>query len=53
MKEGDAGTKIFHAHATIRHRRNSISSLINEQGWVISDHNQKADLIWESLSKEL
>ena len=27
--KGDAGTKFFHAHATIKHRRNFITSLLN------------------------
>jgi len=27
--KGDGGTKFFHAHATIKHRRNFITSLLN------------------------
>jgi hypothetical protein len=27
IKEGDAGTKFFHAHATLKHRRNTILAL--------------------------
>lgn len=27
VREGDAGTRFFHAHATIRHRKNKISSI--------------------------
>lgn len=53
IKEGDAGTKFFHAHATVRHRKNAISSLVNDQGTVISDHTQKAELIWDSFKQRL
>ena len=34
---GDAGTKFFHAHATIKH----------------SDHSTKASLLWESFKERL
>ena len=45
--------KVFYAHATIRHRRNTIPSLINDHGIVTSDHNQKADLIWDSFKHRI
>jgi hypothetical protein len=45
IKEGDAGTRLFHAKATIRHRGNTISSLLTDQGLNVSDHDSKATLI--------
>jgi len=45
VREGDAGTKLFPAHATVRHRRNTISSLLNDSNLPISKHNKKAGLI--------
>ena len=41
IKEGDAGTKIFHAHATMRHIRNTISFLCNDQGMALQDMDKK------------
>jgi hypothetical protein len=50
---GDANTKFFHSHATVKFRRNLITQLINEQGQVVSDHTEKATLIWESFKERL
>jgi hypothetical protein len=41
IKEGDARTKIFHAHATLRHIRNTISFLCNDQGMALQDMDKK------------
>jgi hypothetical protein len=50
---GDASTKFFHANATIRYRRNLITSLENSEGQVVTDHNAKAELIWNSFKEWL
>jgi hypothetical protein len=50
---GDAGTKFFHANASIRFRRNLITTLENDVGDLIHDHNSKALLIWESFRERL
>lgn len=42
---GDAGTKFFHANATIRHRGNLIKSLTDVSGNVVTSHLDKANLI--------
>jgi hypothetical protein len=39
---GDASTKFFHAHATVKYRRNFITQLKDDKGNFISDHNEKA-----------
>jgi hypothetical protein len=39
---GDKNTKLFHATATIKHRKKHISSLVNESGEIILDHYQKS-----------
>ena len=53
MKEGDAGTRLFHAHATVRHRKNIISTLIDNNNGVLSQHEHKAKIIWESYKQRL
>jgi hypothetical protein len=53
VKEGDATTKYFHAHATIRHRINKITTLQDESGTELSDHAQKASLLWNSFKQRL
>lgn len=41
IKEGDARTKFFHAHATL--------ALTSVQGTTWTAHEQKANLIWDSF----
>lgn len=50
---GDTNTKFFHANATVRHRRNLITQLIDDSDTPISDHNGKASLIWLFLKERL
>lgn len=50
---GDAGTKFFHANATMKYRRNLITSLENNSGVTVFDHQQKAHLIWQSFKERL
>jgi hypothetical protein len=50
---GDAGTKFFHAQATVKHRRNFIAQLQTENGTVLVEHGDKAALIWESFKERL
>jgi hypothetical protein len=51
VKEGDANTKYFDAHATIRHRKNSIACLLDDLGNEIIDHDGKAHVLWELSRK--
>lgn len=53
VKEGDAGTKFFHAHATIRNRKNSITVLHDNLGNRVSDHESKAALLWNAFKKRM
>lgn len=50
---GDASTKIFHANATIKYRRNLITSLKEYDGNVVVDHSQNANMIWQSFKDRL
>ena len=50
---GDAGTKFFHANATIRHRRNAILNLKNNNGDIVSSHADKELLIWHSFKQRI
>lgn len=47
VKEGDAATKFFHAHGTIRH--NKITSLKDASGNILCGHEQKPELLWNSF----
>jgi len=42
---GDENSKIFHANATLRHRRNLITSLSDHSANLLHDHSLKDDLI--------
>jgi hypothetical protein len=53
VKSEDAGTKFFHANVTIRHRHNTIISLQADDGEMITSHEGKANLLWESYKKRL
>lgn len=53
VKEGDASTKYFHAHATITHRKNTIACLQDDSGDNITDHDGKAKILWESFKDRL
>jgi len=53
VKQGDAATKFFHAQATIRHRQNRITSLLDHQGNSLCGHEQKAQLLWSSFRERL
>ena len=50
---GDAGSKFFHAHATIRHKKKFITFLEDQNGTHQSNHSIKATLLWESYKERL
>jgi hypothetical protein len=43
--DGDTGSRFFHAHATIKHRKNSIATLTDENGIIHYEHEQKSSLL--------
>lgn len=53
VKEGDAGTKFFHAHATISHRKNTITSVQDGQGINWFNHEEKEKVFWEIFKNRL
>ena len=53
VKLGDAGTKFFHANATIRHRGNLIRELQKSDGSSVSNHPSKENLLWEEFKERL
>jgi hypothetical protein len=53
VKEGDAGTRFFHSHATIRHRKNNITSLLDPLGNHLVGHGCKAELLWNSYKDRM
>jgi len=50
---GDENSKIFHANATLRHRRNLITSLSDHSKNLVHDHSLKADLIKNDFKERL
>ena len=52
VREEDAGTKLFPAHATVRHRRNTISSLLNDSNLHVSDIIKKQDSSRSLLNRD-
>jgi hypothetical protein len=53
VKLGDENSKFFHAIATIKHRRNLITSLSGPSGGPVFNHNAKAELIWSDFKERL
>ena len=49
IKVGEENTKFFHAMATERFRRNSIASLQQPDGAIISYHSQMEGMIWSAF----
>jgi hypothetical protein len=43
--EGDICSRFFHAHATIKHRKNSISALTDDNGTIFFEHEHKSNLL--------
>jgi hypothetical protein len=52
-KLGDENTSFFHSMATIRYRKNSITSLSREDGSLAVEHHEKAGLLWHSYKQRL
>nr|XP_051207333.1 uncharacterized protein LOC127323200 [Lolium perenne] len=52
-KLGDENTKFFHAIATRNYRHNYIASLIAEDGRIVTEHEQKAALLWHAYKDRL
>jgi len=53
VKLGDENTHFFHSMATIAHKRNFIVSLTNTDGSIITDHEQKANMLWTNYKNRL
>jgi len=53
IRFGDDCTKFFHAKATVSHRKNTISSLIDENGFSITDHEGKAALLYSAFKNRM
>jgi hypothetical protein len=53
LKFGDECTKFFHTNASIKHRRNTITTLRAENGQKLSTHEDKANLLWTSFKNRM
>jgi hypothetical protein len=52
-KFGDENSKFFQLIATIAHRRNYISQLCSSDGFMVTDHDLKAGLLWSAFKERL
>jgi hypothetical protein len=53
ITDWDICSRFFHAHATLKHRRNSIASLTDDNGTIHSKHDHKADFLWTAFKNRL
>ena len=53
IKVGEENTKFFHAMATERYRRNTITSIKNAAGEVVTDHHQLASMFWYDFKQRM
>jgi hypothetical protein len=53
ITDRDICSRFFHAHATVKHRRNTIASLTDDNGTTFSEHDQKANLLWNAFKTRL
>lgn len=53
VKLGDKNTEFFHSIATISHKKNFIVSLTNQERNQITDHDQKANLLWTAFKERM
>lgn len=49
----DENTHFFHSMATVSHKKNFIVSLVNHDGSLIVDHDQKDNLLWTAFKDRL
>jgi hypothetical protein len=52
-KLGDENTKFFHTVSTQSYRRNYITSIKDDDGNYITNHDHKAAIIWNSYKNRL
>jgi hypothetical protein len=45
--------EIFHANATLRHRRNIITTLKTDNGETVTSHAEKETVIWNSFKQRI
>jgi hypothetical protein len=53
VKFGDDCIRFFHANASIKHCRNTISTLRDDSGKELVDHEEKARHIWLSFKERM
>jgi len=50
---GDAGTRFFHANATMKFRRQLISQLVTTDGISVTSHKDKESLLWDEYKQRM
>jgi len=50
---GDENSSFFHAMATISHKKNFIVSITGPDGNLVTEHDQKANMLWEAYKNRL
>jgi hypothetical protein len=53
VTDGDICSRFFHAHAAIKHRKNSIATLTDDNGITLFEHEHKSGLLWDAFKCRL
>jgi hypothetical protein len=53
ITDGEICSRFFHAHATVKHRKNSIATLTDENGIIHFEHEHKFGLLWDAFKSRL
>jgi hypothetical protein len=53
VRFGDENTKIFHAMASERYRKNVISKIVDNSGRMIADHTEKSALFYQEFKSRM
>jgi hypothetical protein len=53
IKYGDENSKFFHRIATERHRKNAIATITREDGVILSEHEEKANELFQAYKQRL
>jgi hypothetical protein len=53
VTDGDICSRFFHAHANIKHRKNSIATLTDDNGITLFEHEHKSGLLWDAFKCRL
>jgi hypothetical protein len=53
ITDGEICSRFFHAHAKVKHKKNSIAILTDENGIIHFEHEHKSGLLWDAFKSRL